>query len=57
MEENILLLLQLVRHLEASINYLETAYNNSDKERFNSYKKSVLDFQSKIDFVLNQNVV
>jgi hypothetical protein len=56
MEDNIILLLQLVRHLESSVQGLEKAYNNSNREQFNKYKKAVLDFQNKLDFVLKNYV-
>ncbi len=53
MENNdLLLLMQLIKSLEAHVNNFERAYQDMDKEKFEKYKKAILEFQNKIGFLL-----
>jgi hypothetical protein len=51
-ESKILILLQLVRTLDENFLIFEKAYNTSDKEKFDSSKNAILDFQRKINFLI-----
>jgi len=46
------LIFQLINGLENSFEEFEKAYNSSDKEKLDSAKASLLDFQKKIDVIL-----
>jgi len=47
-----MLLAQLVDSLDISYRNLEKAHEKKDKEKFDYYKRVVLDFQKKIAFIL-----
>lgn len=46
------LLFQLINGLETSFEEFEKAYNSSDKEKLDSAKEALLDYQKKIDSIL-----
>ncbi len=53
MEGNqLMLMLQLVNKLDESAKDFEKAYNSSDKEKFDLLKKTILELQKKIEFIL-----
>lgn len=55
MEKNkLMLLFQLVRGIESSLDSFEKAYKSSDKQKFEEARAYVLDFQKKIDFLIKQ---
>ncbi len=51
-ESKISALFQLAASLEQNAQELKRAYDDSNKENFDSYKKIILDAQKKIDFLL-----
>ena len=53
---NLLLIMQLIRSMGYQVEAFEKAYNNSDKDKFESSKKSLLELQNKINFIIKNNV-
>jgi hypothetical protein len=54
-ETKILLLLKLIDNLKESFADFQKAYNSSDKEGIDNYKKNILDIQKKIKVLSKQN--
>ena len=53
MESNkIMLLFQLINGLDEAFSIFEKSYNESNKEKFDSSKKAILDLSNKINYVL-----
>ena len=50
--KDLTLLFQLINGLEDSYEEFEKAYTTSDKEKFDSAKEALLDFQKKIGVIL-----
>lgn len=50
--EDLSLLFQLINGLESSYKEFVKSYDSSDKEKFDSSKEALLDFQKKIDYIL-----
>jgi hypothetical protein len=48
----IMLLLQLAQNLDNKFSILEEAYKDSDREKFDLAKKSIIDLNNKINFLL-----
>ena len=57
MENNdLLLILQLIRSLEYKVEALEKAYESQNKVNFDIIKKDILDIHKKINFWVENNV-
>jgi len=54
-EGKIMLMFQLVNNLEENFYNFNNAYNQQDKEKFDKFKKAVLEAQRRIDYLLKQN--
>ena len=52
--EEIQILAQLIEAMDDSLRRLEEYYEKKDIENFNKAKKNILDFQEKIDRILNK---
>ncbi len=53
MEANqLMLLFQLITRLDENVKEFERGYNLSEKEKFDSSKKAILELHKKIDFLL-----
>jgi hypothetical protein len=52
--DKVILLAQLTNSIEESGNELEKAYVKNDKRKFDLAKSAILEVQSKINFLLNQ---
>jgi len=49
----LMLIVQLINSLELNYNSLSNAYNNSDKQKFDSSNLAILEIHKKINSVLN----
>ena len=52
--DKLILLAQLIESLNNNVKELEKAFKNNDKEDYDISKKAILDFQSKINFLLEK---
>jgi hypothetical protein len=51
-ETRLMLLMQLIENLRDNFQVFESSYESSDKEKFDSSKKAMIEIQSKIKFLI-----
>ena len=54
-DNNLLLIMQLIRAINYQTSILQKSYDNSDKEEFDKAKTAILDSQNKLSFLLNND--
>jgi len=53
-QDDLLLLAQLIDSMDQASRELEKAYNENNKQDYEKAKKSILEFQNKINFLLRR---